>query len=110
MSPVATYPAGNTQRALKFSAITWVNENKFLFLERSDELLSGVNIGGAKLLLVDIASATNIHGTAVADTLTPEAVNTDLAALGITPATSTVVFSNEQTPEITDFKLEAWRS
>ncbi|HZJ17094.1 MAG TPA: esterase-like activity of phytase family protein [Chthoniobacteraceae bacterium] len=106
MSPVATYPAGNTQRALKFSAITWVTENKFLFLERSDELLSGVNIGGAKLLLVDIASATNIHGTAVADTLTPEAVNTDLAALGITPATSTVVFSNEQTPEITDFKLE----
>jgi alkaline phosphatase len=106
MSPVSTYPVGNTQRALKFSAVTWVNENKFLFLERSDELLAGVNIGGAKLVLVDIASATNIHGTAVAATLTPEAVTTDLAALGITPATSTVVFSNEQTPEITDFKLE----
>ena len=106
MSPFATYPAGNTQRALKISAITWVNENKFLFLERSDELLNGVNIGGAKLVLVDIASATDIHGTAVADTLTPEAVTTDLAALGITPASSTVVYSNEQTPEITDFKLE----
>jgi 3-phytase len=86
--------------------MTSVNENKFLFLERSDELLNRVNIGGAKLVLVDIASATNIHGTAVADTLTPEAVTTDLAALGITPATSTVVFTNEQTPEITDFKLE----
>src|SRR6185503_14932062 len=36
MSPVATYPAGNTQRALKISAVTWVNKNKFLFLERSD--------------------------------------------------------------------------
>jgi len=106
MSPVSTYPAGNTQRALKFSAITWVNENKFLLLERSDELLNGANIGGAKLVLVDITSATDIHGTAVAATLTPEAVTTDLAALGITPATSTVVFSNEQTPEITDFKLE----
>ena len=106
MSPVSTYPAGNTQRALKISAVTWVNENKFLFLERSDELLSGVNIGGAKLVLVDISSATDIHGTPLAATLTPENVNTDLAALGITPATSTVVFSNEQTPEITDFKLE----
>jgi len=106
MSPVATYPAGNTQRALKISAITWVNENKFLFLERSDELLNGVNIGGAKLILVDISSATDIHGTAIASTLTPEAVTTDLAALGITVATSTVVYSNEQTPTITDFKLE----
>ena len=99
MSPVATYPAGNTQRALKISAVTWVNENKFLFLERSDELLNGVNIGGAKLVLVDISSATNIHGTAFADTLTPEAVTTDFAALGVTTATSTVVYSNEQTPE-----------
>jgi 3-phytase len=106
MSPVATYPAGNTQRALKISAVTWVNENKFLFLERSDELLNGANIGGAKLVLVDISSATDIHGTALAATLTPEAATTDLAALGVTPATSTVVFSNEQTPEITDFKLE----
>lgn len=106
MSPVSTYPEGNTQRALKISAITWVNENKFLFLERSDELLNGANIGGAKLVLVDIASATNIHGTALAATLTPEAVSTDFAALGIVPATSTLVFSNEQTPEITDFKLE----
>ena len=106
MSPVSTYPAGNTQRALKISAVTWVNEDKLLFLERSDELLSGVNIGGAKLILEDITSATNIHGTALAATLTPEAVTTDLAALGIATATSTVVYSNEQTPELTDFKLE----
>jgi hypothetical protein len=28
MSPVSTYPAGNTQRALKISAITWVNEKQ----------------------------------------------------------------------------------
>jgi hypothetical protein len=106
MSPVSTYPAGNTQRALKISAITWVAEGKFLFLERSDELLNGVNIGGAKLVLVDIAAATNIHGTAVANTLVPEAVTTNLAGLGITAATSKVVYSNEETPEITDFKLE----
>jgi hypothetical protein len=83
-----------------------VNENKFLFLERSDELLNGVNIGGAKLVLVDISSATDIHGTPLAAGLTPENVNTDFAALGVTLATSTVVFSNDQTPEITDFKLE----
>jgi alkaline phosphatase len=106
MSPVSTYPVGNTQRALKISAVTWVNENKFLFLERSDELLNGVNIGGAKLVLVDISAATNIHGTPLAAGLTPEAVTTDFAALGVTQATSKVVFSNEQTPEITDFKLE----
>lgn len=106
MSPVSTYPAGNTQRALKISAITWVAEGKFLFLERSDELLNGVNIGAAKLVLVDIAGATNIHGTAAANTLMPEAVTTNLAGLGITAATSKVVYSNEETPEITDFKLE----
>src|SRR6185436_651371 len=72
MSPVSTYPSGNTQRALKISAVTWVNENKFLFLERSDELLGGANIGGAKLVLVDISAATDIHAMALAATLTPE--------------------------------------
>jgi len=106
MSPFTNYPVGNTPRALKISAMTWVNENKLLLLERSDELLNGVNIGGAKLVLVDISSATNIHGTTLAAGLVPEGATTDLAALNVTVATSTVVFSNEQTPEITDFKLE----
>ena len=58
------------------------------------------------LIKVDISSATDIHGTPLAAGLTPEDVNTDFAALGVTLATSTVVFSNEQTPAITVFKLE----
>jgi alkaline phosphatase len=106
MSLASTYPTGNRQRDLKISSATWVNKNKLLLLERSDELLNGTNNGGAKLILVDLSAATDIHGTALASTLTPEDVATDFAALGITPATSTVVYANEQTPTLRDFKLE----
>jgi alkaline phosphatase len=87
---------------LKLSAAAWVSEEKMLLLERSDE----IGIGGAKLVLVNLAGATNVQGMPEAADLTLENVNTDLAALGITVATSTIVFSNLETPELTDFKLE----
>jgi alkaline phosphatase len=102
MSDASTYPAGNRPQDLKVSAAAWVSKNKLLLLERSDE----IGIGGAKLILVNLEKATDVKAMPVAATLTLENVNTDLAALGITVATSKVVYENGETPEITDFKLE----
>jgi len=102
MSDASTYPAGNRPQDLKVSAAAWVSKNKLLLLERSDE----IGIGGAKLILVNLENATDVKAMPVAATLTLENVNTNLAALGITVATSKVVYENGETPEITDFKLE----
>jgi alkaline phosphatase len=102
MSLASTYPAGNRPQDLKVSAAAWVNENKLLLLERSDE----PNIGGAKLILVDLAGATDVTGMPETQTLALENSSLDLATLNITPASSSVVYANEETPEITDFKLE----
>ncbi len=101
-TPVSEYPAGNRPQDLKVSASAWVSENKLLLLERSDE----IGIGGAKLLLVDLANATDVSGLPEAQTLALEDATLNLASLGITPATSTVVYTNGETPELTDFKLE----
>ena len=102
MSDASTFPAGNRPQDLKVSAAAWLSDEKLLLLERSDE----IGIGGAKLIMVNLAGATDVSAMPEAATLTLENVNTDLAALGITTGTSTLVYTNEETPEITDFKLE----
>jgi hypothetical protein len=102
MSLASSYPAGNRPQDLKVSSAAWVSENKLLLLERSDE----PGIGGAKLILADLAGATDVSDMIEAQTLALENSSLDLASLNITPATSTVVYANEETPEITDFKLE----
>ena len=102
MSLASTYPVGNRQQDLKVSSAAWVAENKLLLLERSDE----VNIGGAKLVLVDFADATDVSSLPEAQTLALENATLDLSTIGVTAATSTVVYENAETPEITDFKLE----
>jgi hypothetical protein len=82
-----------------------VSENKLLLLERTDEL----GIGGAKLVLADLAHATDINtlpADHAAHTLALENSNLDLSTMGITPVATTVVYSNEETPEVDDFKLE----
>ena len=101
-TPVSGYAAGNRPQDLKISASAWVSEDKLLLLERSDE----VGIGGAKLVLVDLATATDVSSLPVAQTLALEDASLNLAAAGITPATSTIVYSNAETPALTDFKLE----
>jgi hypothetical protein len=58
MSDPAVYPAGNTARALKLSAMAWVGPDRLLLLERSDE----AGIGGIRLILVDLEGATDIDG------------------------------------------------
>lgn len=103
MSPAPDYPAGNTPDVLKVSAAAWVSPDKLLLIERTDE----AGKGGAKLILVDCKNATEISAMPEADSLILENVNTDLAALGITPAVSSVALDfNVELPEITDFKLE----
>jgi alkaline phosphatase len=93
MSPNTAYPAGVNQRDLKLSAMTWIGPDRLLLLERSDEVARG----GVRLILVDLANATNIHGLPGADTLQPEDVGTNLTALGVVPVTSTVVFQELET-------------
>ncbi|HTG44574.1 MAG TPA: esterase-like activity of phytase family protein, partial [Verrucomicrobiae bacterium] len=91
---------------LKISAAACVTDHKLLLLERSDEVLGGQNIGGAKLVLVDLENASDISNLPQAATLALEDSSLDLASLQIVPASSKVVYSNEETPQITDFKLE----
>ncbi len=105
MSPVTDYPPGNFARDMKISAVAWVAKDKLLFLERTDKAGSG----GATLILVDLSCATDAkdHPAAPAEPLVLENVATDLAALGIVPATTSVFLDvNLGLPEITNFKLE----
>lgn len=102
LSPVSSYPAGNRPQDLKISAARSVAENKLLLLERSDE----PGIGSAKLVLADLAAATDVSVMPLAQTLALEDANLNLAAAGIAPIATQVIFSNEETPELTDFKLE----
>jgi hypothetical protein len=92
-SPVTSYPAGTFQRDLKVSSAAWVATDKLLFLERSDQ----PGIGGVRLVLVDLASATDFTAIAAAQTLDLEDVNKGPAALGIKPAACTIVFEEFET-------------
>jgi alkaline phosphatase len=102
MSPAADYKTGNRQQDLKISSAVCLDQDRLLLIERSDE----VGIGGAKLVLVDLSGASDVSTLPIAQTLALEDSSLNLASLGIIPATSTVVFHNEETPELTDFKLE----
>jgi len=105
MSHRSAYPAAIGQRHVKLSAMAWVSPDVLLLLERSDEPARG----GVRLLLVDLRGATNVHGWPVADTLMPEDAATDLPALGITPASTDVVFQELETDEariFSTYKLE----
>ena len=103
MSLATAYPPGNTPDVLKISSAAWISTDKLLMIERTDE----AGKGGAKLILVDLKNATDISALPAASTLLLENVNTDLAALGITPAATSVVLDfNAEVPEITDYKLE----
>lgn len=93
MSDRSAYPATINQRDLKLSAMSWVAPDKLLLLERSDES----NRGGVRLRLADLSGATNIHGLAIADTLLPEDVTTDLAAERITLVSTSIVFQEMET-------------
>jgi len=102
MLPAADFPAGNNQRDLKISGAAWVAEDKLLIEEHTD-------VAAAKLLLLDLAGATDVKdfASAAAVPLVLENVATDLAALGITPAATSVILDlGMDLPEITERKLE----
>jgi len=86
MSAPTAYPAGNTARALKLSAMAWVGPTKLLLLERSDE----PGIGGIRLVLVDLEGATDINGL-YDNSLVPE----QTAASGIAQHVSSEVVFEE---------------
>jgi alkaline phosphatase len=102
MQPVSDYPTGNHQRDLKVSGAAWVAEDKLLIEEHTD-------VAAAKLVLVDLSGATDVKdfASAAAVPLVLENVNTDLSALGITPAATSVILDlGQDLPEITERKLE----
>ena len=96
MSPATDYPVGNAQRDLKISSAAWVGRDVLLLLELNDV----VGVGGVRLILVDLRGASNFHGQPVADTLDLEDVTKGPAFLGLTPATSTVVYQQFETDAI----------
>ena len=96
MSPASDYPAGNAQRDLKISSAAWVTRDVLLLLELNDV----VDIGGVRLVLVDLRGASNFHGSPVADTLDLEDVSKGPASLGLVPATSTVVYQQFRTDAV----------
>ena len=102
MLPVSDFPAGNSQRDLKISGAAWVAQDKLLVTEGGDA-------APVKLVLVDLTAATDVKDFTSAATvpLVLENVNTDLLALGITPAETTMVLDlGVEFPQITSRKLE----
>jgi hypothetical protein len=100
MSDRTVYPSSINQRDLKLSAMSWVGPDKLLLLERSDE--SGR--GGVRLILADLAAATNVHGLPLADTLSLEDVNEGPDFNNVTPVSTTVVFEEFET----DLNRQFW--
>lgn len=101
MLPASGFP-GSSQRDLKISGAAWVAKDKLLVMEGSD-------LSPAKLVLVDLTTATDVKDFASAATvpLVLENVATDLSALGITPAATTLVADfGQELPQITERKLE----
>ena len=101
--PLAGFPVGTVPKDMKISAAAWISQDKLLITEWGDKL------GGAKLVVVDLTAATDVNGlsSATAVPLILENVNTDLSALGITPAVTTVALDViSEFPTIKDFKFE----
>jgi hypothetical protein len=102
MLPVSDYPVGNSQRDLKISGAAWVSTDKLL-------VSMGGELAPPKFVVVDLTGATDVKdlASATAVPLVLENVNTDLSALGITPATTRVVLDlGLDFPQITEPKLE----
>jgi hypothetical protein len=96
MSAAADYPAGNAQRDLKISSAAWVAQDVLLLLELNDV----AGIGGVRLVVADLRIASNFHGQPFADTLDLEDVNKGPAYLGLTAATTTVVYQQFETDTV----------
>ena len=92
------YPKPNRPRDMKFSAATWVKDQQILLLERAE--------GGARVLLVDFAKATNLLERADGDSDRLDQAGVDYAALGIALPSRRVVLETWRLAQLDTDKLE----
>jgi len=92
LDAAATFPSGTKQKDVLVSSATWVAADRLLLDERAK--------GETRLVTVDLAAAADIRGKQDEDTLVWEDVNTDLGALGVTPAAPAQVFSTKDLPAV----------
>jgi alkaline phosphatase len=92
-SPAADYP-GTKQPKVYYNAAAWLAAGKLLLMERG--------AGRLKLFVTDLSSATNLVGQPAKGeaSLDPESLEAGkgYAALGIVPASTSVVFDSNDTP------------
>ncbi len=97
-SPYTDYPECKRQNQVKLNDAEWLAPRKLLLLEQAK--------GRAQLIVADFNNATDVLNNPDAETLRFEDVSTDLAALKISPAKVTSIFSTAEIPAIDSDKLE----
>ncbi len=97
-SAATDYSDKQKQSKLSWSDADWVAPDKLLVIERGHGL--------TKLLLVNFSGATDVLHHRDEGNLQFEDVRTDLAAIGVRPATATEVFSTRDVPGIKSDKIE----
>ena len=85
-SSMSEYPSSSKQADLKFSDAVMLSSTKMLLLERAAKKV--------KLIVADLANATNILDLPVAASLEPEEKSESLGALHIEPAETSVAFNS----------------
>jgi Esterase-like activity of phytase len=85
-SSMSDYPSTSKQADLKFSDAVMLSSTKMLLLERAAKKV--------KLIVADLANATNILDLPVATSLEPEEKSESLNALHIEPAETNVAFNS----------------
>jgi alkaline phosphatase len=97
-SPCSDYPGNERQDQVKFNDAEWLAPRRLLLLEQAK--------GRAQLIVADFNNATDVLENPDAATLRFEDTATDLAALKISPAKTTPIFSTADIPAIDSDKLE----
>ncbi|GAB5602347.1 esterase-like activity of phytase family protein [Thermus sp. FJN-A] len=92
------YPKPNRPRDLKYSAATWLKEEKLLLLERAE--------GGARIFLVDFAKATNLLEHPEGSSPELDKAGVDYRAKGIALPERRLLLDTWRLPEIDTDKLE----
>ena len=85
-SSMSEYPSTSKQADLKFSDAVMLSSTKMLLLERAAKKV--------KLIVADLANATNILDLPVATSLEPEEKSESLSTLHIEPAETSVAFNS----------------
>jgi alkaline phosphatase len=97
-SAFSSFPGATKQDKIKLCDSEWLAPKRLLLLENGP--------GESRLLVADFNAATDVLNLPAAASLQLEDGQTDLKALGISPATVTTVFSTKPFPAIDSDKLE----